>query len=178
MSIRSQWCEFDKETRKYIKKRDKERCVICGTSGALQVMHIFLSRSKGGKGCKENGCLGCVKCHQIIDNPIGKSQNELSKKYLQYCKEYLKKEENILKNYSSIEEMIETLLKYTYKFIVLKSFNENSINVLEKQKRCKKCVYLVKNKYSNNSINSYYCKRKRKIISKNNKICSEFKEII
>ena len=55
MSKRSNWCEFDKETRKYIKKRDNNECVICHKKGALQVMHIFLSRAKGGKGSKDNG---------------------------------------------------------------------------------------------------------------------------
>ena len=48
MSKRSQWCEFDKETRKYIKKRDNNECVICHREGALEAMHIFVSRAKGG----------------------------------------------------------------------------------------------------------------------------------
>ena len=45
MSTRSKWCEFDKETRKYIKKRDNNECVICHSKGALQIAHIFLSRA-------------------------------------------------------------------------------------------------------------------------------------
>ena len=52
MTKRSNWCEFDKEARKLIKKRDNNECVICHKKGALQIMHIFLSRAKGGKGCK------------------------------------------------------------------------------------------------------------------------------
>lgn len=175
MSKRSKWCEFDSETRKHIKKRDNSKCVICGTKGALQVMHIFLSRSHGGKGCKENGCLGCVKCHQIIDNPIGERQNELSKKYLNYCKKYLIAKESILKNYKDEKDLIETLLKYKYKSIDLKIFSLTDINILQKQKRCRECVYLRKNKY-NNSINSYYCLKIKKIIGKNNKYCNNFKE--
>ena len=77
MSIRTQWTDFDKETRKYIKKRDNNQCVICHSKGALQIMHIFLSRGQGGKGCKENGCLGCIKCHKILDNPIGEQENRI-----------------------------------------------------------------------------------------------------
>ena len=123
MSKRSNWSEYSLETRKYIKKRDNERCIICGAKGGLQVMHIFLSRAKGGKGCKENGCLGCVKCHQVMDNPIGKEQNELSKKYLEYCKNYLIKKEHILDKFNCIEEFIDIELKFKQKSIELKSFD-------------------------------------------------------
>lgn len=107
MSIRSQWCEFDKETRKYIKKRDNNRCVFCGNNGALQIAHIFLSRAHGGKGCKDNGVMLCIKCHQALDNGKDTSlRNEIHT----YCAEYLVKKENIL----SITELMKTL-KYDKK---------------------------------------------------------------
>ena len=89
MSKRSQWAEYDRETRKYIKKRDNNQCFICHNKKDLQIMHIFVSRAKGGKGCKENGVLGCINCHSIIDNPIAIEQNELSKDYLTRCMYYL-----------------------------------------------------------------------------------------
>ena len=95
MSKRSQWCEYDKETRKYIKKREKDKCYLCETKGGLQIAHIFISRAQGGKGCKENGVLLCVNCHKIIDNPIGSIQNELSRQYLDRCKNYLIEKEAI-----------------------------------------------------------------------------------
>lgn len=174
MSTRSNWSEYSPEARKYIKKRDNERCVICGAKGGLQIMHVFLSRAKGGKGCKENGCLGCVKCHQIMDNPIGKEQNELSKKYLEYCKNYLIKKENI----EDVNNLIENTLKFKQKPIELKTFVLDNISILEKQKHCKKCTYLKKNKYSNNSINTHYCVKLKKVVGKNNKICKNFKEIL
>ena len=91
MSIRSQWCEFDKETRKYIKKRDNNRCVFCGNNGALQIAHIFLSRAKGGNGCKENGVMLCIKCHQALDN--GKDAS-LRDQINQFCRAYLIEKEN------------------------------------------------------------------------------------
>lgn len=176
MSTRSNWSEFDKETRKYIKKRDGEKCIICHSKGALQIMHIFLSRAKGGKGCKENGCLGCVKCHKIIDNPIGQIQNETSKRYLKYCKEYLIQKENILENYGSETNLINNLLKFKNKPIELKSFDLNSINILEKKKQCRKCIYCIKKSNKYNSLPTYYCRLKHKRVNKNN-ICENYKEI-
>ena len=65
MTKRSMWCEFDKDTRKYIKKRDNDRCIICGNKKTLQIMHVFLSRAHGGKGSKENGCLGDRKSTRL-----------------------------------------------------------------------------------------------------------------
>lgn len=162
MSKRSNWCEYDKETRKYIKKRDKNECVICHKKGALQIMHIFVSRAKGGKGCKENGCLGCVKCHQIIDNPIGR-ENELSKKYLEFCKNYLIEKENINLN----KEFLDSLL---YK----KELTKIKINDITKIDRCKNCKMLVKAKTNNNSIPNYFCKYRKIRINKTTKACKKF----
>lgn len=163
MSKRSSWCEYDKETRKYIKKRDKNECVICHKKGALQIMHIFVSRAKGGKGCKENGCLGCVKCHQIIDNPIGK-QNELRKRYLDFCKNYLIEKEKITLN----KEFLDSLL---YK----KELTKIKINdITKKIDRCKNCKMLVKTNSNNNSIPSYFCKYRKITINKTTKACKKF----
>lgn len=105
MSKRSKWTDFDKQTKKYIKNRDNNKCVICHCQGALQCMHIFMSRAQGGKGDKKNGCLGCVICHRILDNPLGKKENELSVKYMNYCKKYLIEKENI----KDIEKLREEL---------------------------------------------------------------------
>lgn len=163
MSKRSNFTEFDKETRKYIKKRDKDKCVICGAKGGLQIMHIFLSRAKGGKGCKENGCLGCVKCHQIIDNPIGQEQSKKSKEYLEYCKKYLIEKENI----KDTKELIENL-KYK------KEITPFEIKI-EKIDRCKNCMYLIKKKGYNTSVSNYYCKYRKLSLSKNTRACKNFK---
>ena len=95
MSKRSEACEFDEKTRAYIKRRDHNRCVICGRKEGLQVMHIFVNRSHGGLGVKENGCLGCIRCHRIMDNPIGRTQNAQSKELIAYCKQYLIDKEGI-----------------------------------------------------------------------------------
>lgn len=78
----------------------------------MQIAHIFLSRAHGGKGCKENGVMLCIKCHQALDNGKGTSlRNEIHT----YCAEYLVKKENIL----SITELMKTL-KYDKKIALEK----------------------------------------------------------
>lgn len=171
MSIRTNWTEFDKETRKYIKKRDDNRCVICGSKGALQIMHIFLNRSHGGKGSKENGCLGCVKCHKILDNPIGEEQNRLSQNYKALCMQHLFNKEHIIYN----DEFIKSL-----KFDKKKYKEENEIKVdkiqIKKYDRCKDCIMLVKRKSYNSTLPSYYCKYKKTNLNKTTKACNKFRK--
>lgn len=169
MSIRSQWCEFDKETRKYIKKRDKEQCVICGNKGALQIMHIFVNRSHGGKGCKENGCLGCIKCHKILDNPIGAEQNELSKEYMNKCKNYLIEKEHLVIDKSFLDMLY-------YKKEIGKIEFDPSPKIVEYKIRCKHCKHLVKTKGNNTTIPSYYCKIRKILINKSTEACKYFKK--
>jgi hypothetical protein len=171
MSVRSNWCEYDKETRKYIKKRDKDRCVICGSKGALQIMHIFLNRSHGGKGCKENGVLGCIKCHSILDNPIGEEQNKLSQEYKAICMQYLFNKENIIYN----DEFIKSLKFDKQRYI---DETEPNIKSIQKKKynRCKDCKMLVKRNSFNNTISSYYCKYRKINLNKTTKACDKFKK--
>ena len=82
MSKRSNFTEFDKETRKYIKKRDKDKCVICGAKGGLQIMHIFLSRAKGMAEAMEveNGKLTDTYIKYLWVKNMNSSQN--SKVYI------------------------------------------------------------------------------------------------
>ena len=167
MSKRSSWSEYDKEERKYIKKRDGDKCIICGSKGALQIMHIFLSRAHGGKGCRQNGVLGCLYHHRIIDNPIGVDENKLSKELLQYCKDYLIRVEHI-----NPDETFMESLKYKKQ---VEEFKINLDYALKKMDRCKNCIYLVKNKYSNSSIPSYYCKYRKILINKTTPACKSFK---
>ena len=171
MSIRTNWTEFDKETRKYIKKRDNNKCIICGSKGALQIMHIFLNRSHGGKGSKENGCLGCVKCHKILDNPIGEEQNRLSQDYKALCMQHLFNKEHIIYN----DEFIKSL-----KFDKKKYKKENEIKVdniqIKKYDRCKDCIMLVKRKSYNSTLPSYYCKYKKTNLNKTTKACNKFRK--
>lgn len=164
MSKRSNWCEFDKDTRKYIKKRDKEECVICHKKGATQIMHIFLSRAKGGKGCKENGCLGCVKCHQIIDNPIGKEHSLKSAQYMEIARNYLIEQEHI--------EDIDNLMK-KLKFDKTKMLEKETKIVYNN--KCRDCMYLIKAKIPKTTFSHYYCKYKKINITKNTMACDKFR---
>ena len=114
MSKRSQWCDVSKELRKYVIDRDKE-CVWCKEKKPLTMAHIFLSRAKGGKGCKENIVALCNKCHYyILDNPIGKSNIEKSKQIEEYCKKYLIRKENIAYNNDFIKN-----LQYQKKTVIM-----------------------------------------------------------
>lgn len=166
MSIRSQWCEYDKETRKYIKKRDNNRCTFCGNNGALQIAHIFLSRAKGGKGCKENGVLLCLKCHQALDNGKDTSlRNEIHT----FCAEYLTKKENII----SITELMKTL-KYD-KINSLRNDIKIELPVKKIENKCRDCIMLEKKENKYNSIPVYYCKLKNTRVNKNKEACREIK---
>ena len=166
---RKDWSEYDRETRKYIKKRDNNKCVLCGSPYDLQIMHIWVNRSHGGKGCKENGVLGCKVCHTIMDNPIGKEQNELSKIYLERCKEYLTKIENINPDETFMESLV-----FRKKCVIINT-DIDKILATKKKDRCKHCKYLVKNKYGNSSIPSYYCKYRHMMIHKTTEACKNFK---
>lgn len=193
MSKRSTWCDFDKETRKYIKKRDNNECVYCHKRGALQIMHIFVSRAHGGKGCKENGVLGCIKCHQMLDNGNNTSEAE---KIKQHCINYLVEHENIkdikqLKHDLVYHKSVENNFVFKYPprqfgktYIQEKLKNENKITINceknaktceKKQLICKNCIFLVKSKY-NSTIPKYYCKYKKILINKTTHACKKYVE--
>lgn len=68
--------EFTAKARAAIHKRDQERCVFCEMEyhmedavgwAPLQIMHI-VPRSQLGKGVEQNGALGCVGHHALMDN--------------------------------------------------------------------------------------------------------------
>jgi len=165
MNKRSQWCDVSNEVRQYILKRDKGKCIICGGIYGLTMAHIFLSRAKGGKGCKENIATICKNCHYfILDNPIGEQKNKIAKYYLEYCKKYLISKENIVYN----DEFINNL-KYHKKYDIMNTTIEKQEN------RCGNCIYLIKKKNNNSTLPIYYCKLERKIKSKKGIICKNFK---
>lgn len=170
MSKRSIWCEFDKDTRKYIKKRDKEQCVVCHRKGALQIMHIFLSRAHGGHGCKENGCLGCITCHRIIDNPIGKEEQKLSQEKMEIAKNYLINAEHLKVD----KEFIDSLHYHKQ----IQRYSNVVVNTHKDFKRCDDCKYCIKITNAKNSIPTYMCQRLNKQISHKGSVCSYFNQKI
>lgn len=70
--------EFTAKERRKIHERDRERCVFCEMEyqmptdlaycqTGLQIMHI-VPRSQLGMGVEQNGVLGCVYHHNMMDN--------------------------------------------------------------------------------------------------------------
>ena len=174
MTIRSKWTDFDKETRKYIKKRDENKCLICKSNGGLQIAHIFLSRAQGGKGCKENGVLLCVKCHQILDNPIG-TQADKSKFYLECCKNYLNQVESLYERFTNEEDLINNYLKFD------KSKIERPLQIIEKpivKETCKNCQFIMKSKTMNRGLPYYICTITNKVVSKKNVSCQYYEKVL
>lgn len=105
MSKLSNWTDYNQKEREYIYTRDNYECVYCHSTYNLQVMHIFLSRAQMGHGVRQNGCLGCINCHSLIDNSIGNNNRLEGIKRLNYCKEYLIEKENI----QDVDKLIKEL---------------------------------------------------------------------
>ncbi|RGE72635.1 hypothetical protein [Eisenbergiella massiliensis] len=68
--------EFTAKARKAIHKRDMESCFFCLRGyhmenacryGGLQIMHV-VPRSQMGLGVEQNGVLGCIGHHSLMDN--------------------------------------------------------------------------------------------------------------
>lgn len=118
-------------------------------------MHIFVNRAHGGKGERRNGVLGCVNCHKLIDNPIGADQIAMGQDYLRRCKEYLREVEHI--NISE-HELCEQL-KFS------KERDLPPVPLTPKppaehwQPKCGDCRYCVRNKRTNSTLPTYFCKR-------------------
>lgn len=175
MSIRTNWTDYDKETRKYIKKRDNNECLICNYKGALQIAHIFLSRAQGGRGCKENGVLLCVKCHAILDNPIGNKEYYMSKFYLEHCKKYLNQVESLWERFTSEKDLIDNYLKFD------KTKIDKQLQIIEKpivKETCKTCKYLKKSKTMNKGLPFYLCDKTKKVVAKKNGSCKNYENMI
>lgn len=90
---RKNFCEFSAQERRKIHERDNETCLFCRlgyrpsfeAGGALQVMH-YVGRAQGGLGIAENGALGCVYHHQMLDN--GLYHNEMKAIFRGYLKSH------------------------------------------------------------------------------------------
>jgi predicted restriction endonuclease len=106
VSDRSKWTAIDNKTRKEVLERDGNMCLVCGSRNFLTLAHIFINRSHGGRGCKENLVCLCARHHEILDNPLGEKENEFSKKIEQYCKNYLIKKESIDYNKEFLNNLV------------------------------------------------------------------------
>ena len=96
MGKRNRMTEFKGQVREKIKQRDKG-CIFCkmgymmpdpekdyfGISN-FQIMH-FVPRSQGGLGIEENGAIGCIYHHNLLDNGA-KTRKEMLELFENYLK--------------------------------------------------------------------------------------------
>lgn len=54
------------EVKKTVFRRDKRRCVLCGSFAGAPHCH-YIRRSQGGLGIEENIWTGCDACHTAFD---------------------------------------------------------------------------------------------------------------
>lgn len=66
-SERTKATDIKPKVRKLVYERDHKRCVVCNGRYMTQVAHIFVNRSQGGLGVKENLAILCFTCHQKLD---------------------------------------------------------------------------------------------------------------
>jgi len=97
MSKRSRACEYPPSVRKKIYERQHGKCLFCmleyemdGASyyetGFHEIMHV-VPRSHGGLGIEQNGVLGCIYHHRMMDNGSNGKREEM----LEICREYLRR---------------------------------------------------------------------------------------
>lgn len=87
--------EYNQKTRRAIHKRDNECCLFCRIGyylpdqpallPELQIMHI-VPRSQNGMGVEQNGVLGCVWHHIMLDNGNKGRRSEM----LQILEDYMR----------------------------------------------------------------------------------------
>ena len=80
-SQRSKACDFSKETKIDMLRRDGYRCILCRASEGLTPAH-YIARSSGGLGILENGACICIECHQSLDHST--SRQKLLEKFKAY----------------------------------------------------------------------------------------------
>ena len=85
MNKRTKATSISSKVRKEVKERDK-RCVICGETWGLEIAHVFVNRSHGGLGIKENLALLCKKHHMLLDGGKQREQIELRFRVEQYLR--------------------------------------------------------------------------------------------
>lgn len=89
--------EFSPETRQAIIRRDRGKCIFCQmhyqmgennefAKSILSIMH-YISRAHNGLGIEENGALGCIWHHEMLDNGNTGRRDEMLNMFKEYLKE-------------------------------------------------------------------------------------------
>lgn len=81
-SKRSKACDISQKVKKIVWERDKQRCIICGSSWAMPNSH-YIKRSQGGLGIEENITTMCMLCHENFE---GRRRTELKPVVRDYLK--------------------------------------------------------------------------------------------
>lgn len=81
-SNRTKATDISKKVKERVWRRDRERCIFCGSHSAMPNAH-YIPRSKGGLGIEQNVITACIECHMKLD------QSTERKRMLKFAKEYL-----------------------------------------------------------------------------------------
>lgn len=65
-SERSRACDIPQAVKREVWRRDRGRCILCGSGEAMPSAH-FISRAEGGLGVEENIVTLCRDCHDEYD---------------------------------------------------------------------------------------------------------------
>ena len=90
--------QFDTKTRKKIRERDHGACIFCtmgypaegATWFALQptdIMH-YVPRAQGGMGIEQNGAVGCIYHHSLMDNGSKGLRPDMLKRFESYLRNH------------------------------------------------------------------------------------------
>ena len=83
MHTRTKKVAIPRKIREAVEKRDKYRCIFCGSIHARGEAHI-INRSQGGLGVEQNIVTVCPKCHFQMDN--GQASKLFKEKAMNYVK--------------------------------------------------------------------------------------------
>nr|DAY66533.1 MAG TPA: 5-methylcytosine-specific restriction enzyme A [Caudoviricetes sp.] len=90
--------EFNTTSRRIIKERDRYQCIFCRmeyrmgevkgySPDSLTIMH-YIPRSHGGLGIPQNGALGCIYHHTMLDNGNKGYRGEMLQMFKQYLQNH------------------------------------------------------------------------------------------
>lgn len=87
-SKRAKACDISQAVKKEVWRRDRWRCIICGSPYAMPNAH-YIPRSKGGLGIPQNIVTLCTnfapnKCHYTFDFGTAEQREELGEKIRDY----------------------------------------------------------------------------------------------
>lgn len=91
-SKRAKACDISQAVKKEVWRRDRGRCIICGSPYAMPNAH-YIPRSKGGLGIPQNIVTLCTnfapnKCHYNFDFGDAEKREEIGTKVRDYLKGY------------------------------------------------------------------------------------------